>query len=257
MEMVWIYSIIAVIIVSLVALIAAIPLLIKKKVSEKTLLLLMSLSVGVLLSTVFINFLPEATSHGYTLGLALNVIIGFLVFFVLEKLIHWHHHRKEEKEMHAHSHAYHLAPINLIGDAIHNFIDGLVIAGSFAVNTVVGITATISIIFHELPQEIADMGILLYSGLSKKKAVIFNLFSASSAIIGAIIGLLLFQSIQGFNEFILPFAAGAFLYIAASNLVPQLHRSCGWKDSVLHLLVIIVGVGMIVLITLLGPGHVH
>ena len=114
--------------------------------------------------------------------------------------------------------------------------DGMVIAGAYAVNFMLGITATISIIFHEIPQEIADFGVLLYSGLSKKKALFFNLLSALSAIVGLIIGLLLVNKIEGFTHFVIPFAAGNFLYIAASNLLPELHRHCKLKDTLLHIL---------------------
>lgn len=246
----------SVLIVSLLALIAALPILLKKKISNKLLLFLLSISVGVILSTVFINFLPEAVSQGYTLGIALYILFGFLTFFLLEKLVH-HHHSKKEEHIEGHSHAYHLAPLNLIGDALHNFIDGVVIAASYAVNITVGVAATISIIFHELPQEIADIGVLIYSGMNKKKALLFNFISALFAVIGAVIGMLLISTIDGFNEFILPFAAGVFLYIGASNLVPELHRHCSIKDSIIHILAILLGVAIIVAVTLLGPGHVH
>jgi len=229
----------------------------KKKISDKTLLFLLSVSVGVLLSTVFMDFLPEAVSHKYTLGLALYILLGFLLMFVLEKFVHYHHSRKCEEKDYGHGHAYNLAPINLIGDGIHNFIDGLVIAGSYAVDISLGLTATISIIFHEIPQEIADFGVLLYSGLSKKKALLFNFLSAITAILGTMIGLFLAERSHGFTHFIIPFAAGNFIYIAASNLVPQLHRQCKIKDTLLHVLAILLGIGIIVLVTLYGPAHGH
>ena len=251
------YPIVSVIIVSLISVVFAIPFLIKKRISKRVLLFLLSLSVGVLLATVFVNFLPEAVSHNYTLGLALNLFLGFLLMFVLEKLVHYHHSKRAENEDYGHGHAYSLAPVNLIGDGIHNFIDGLVIAGSYAVSTTLGIAATISIIFHEVPQEIADFGVLLYSGLSKKKALIFNFLSATTAILGTVFGLLLAGSLQGFNEFIIPFAAGNFIYIAASNLVPQLHRECSILDTLIHVAAMILGVAIIVVITIFGPGHSH
>lgn len=218
---------------------------------------LLSASVGVLLSTVFMDFLPEATSHGYTLGLALYILAGFLAMFILEKLVHFHHSKKCEEHDVGHSHAYSVAPINLVGDAIHNFLDGLVIAGSFAVNVGLGISATISILFHEIPQEIADFGVLLYSGMSKKKALLFNFLSALSAIAGTIVGIVLVNKVAGFNQFLIPFAAGNFIYIAASNLVPQLHRECGLKDTLLHILAIILGIALVVLLILFGPAHGH
>ena len=231
------YTLISVILVSLVAVVAIVPVLLKKKLSSRFLLILMSLSVGSLLGGVFIHFLPEAISHGYTLGLAVYVLLGFLVFFVIEKFIHWHHHKGCGAGQCGHGHAYHLAPLNLIGDGIHNFLDGMVIAGSYIVSIPLGIAATISIIFHEVPQEIADFGILLYSGMSKLKAVMFNFLSAATAILGAVVGLILAGKTANFTYFIIPFAAGNFLYIAASNLVPELHRHCKFWDTLLHLII--------------------
>jgi zinc and cadmium transporter len=255
------YAIISVIIVSLIAVFMAIPLLLKKKISHCTLLTLLSLSVGTLLGSVFIHFLPEAleSSHesGHTLEVALFVLLGFITFFILEKLIHWRHthSKKKYKGKEVHSHAYHLAPLNLIGDGIHNFLDGLVIAAGYVISIPLGLAATISVLFHEIPQEIADFGILLYSGMSRFKALLFNLLAAATAIIGTILGLILAGSIEGFTQFIIPFAAGNFIYIAASNLVPELHQRCRFWHTVLHICAIIVGIGIMALLALLAPAH--
>jgi len=251
------YAIISVLIVSIIAIIFAIPFFFKKKVSRKTLLFLLSMSVGVLLASVFMNFLPEIVEHHYSINVAIYILLGFLVMFVLEKFVHHHHSKKCEDGECGHGHAYNLAPINLVGDGVHNFLDGLVIAGAYAVDVTVGITATISIIFHEIPQEIADFGVLLYAGWSKKKALIFNALSALTAIIGTVIGLLLIGKLHGFTDFILPFAAGNFIYIAATNLTPQLHRHCKLKDSIVHISAIILGIVIIALVTIYGPGHGH
>lgn len=252
-----IYILLSVLLVSLSSIIAAIPLLLKKKVSQHTQLFLLSVSVGVLLSTVFIGILPEAVLEGYDMGLALTIIAGFLVMFIVEKLVHYHHSKKHEHDDCGHGHAYSMAPVNLIGDSVHNFIDGMVIAGAYAVNVTVGITATISVLFHEIPQEIADFGVLLYSGYSKTKALLFNFMSAITAFLGAIVGILLAGNVHGFTDFILPFAAGNFLYIAASNLLPELHRHCKLKDTFYHVLAILIGISIIVLVTLYGPAHLH
>lgn len=254
------YAIGSVVIVSLMSLVAAIPLILHKKPSKDLLVFLLSVSVGVLLATVFIDFIPEAMHNSEEdgpIGMALILLSGFLVMFVIEKFVHLHHSHKCEEGDVGHEHAYHIAPINLIGDGVHNFIDGLVIAGSYMVNVGLGVAATISIIFHEIPQEIADFGVLLHSGMSKKKAVIFNLFSAATAIVGAIVGLVFANQIHGFNEFIIPFAAGNFLYIAATNLMPQLHRHCKMKDTFIHLFAICIGIGIVVLVTIYGPSHGH
>jgi zinc and cadmium transporter len=233
----------------------------KKKINDNLLLLLLSVSIGTLLSVVFVDFLPEAieaASGVLTLKLAMFILLGFMFMLIIEKFIHHEHgHACDTKHHKAHGHAYALAPINLIGEAIHNFIDGLVIAGAYAVNISLGIAATISIIFHELPQEMADIGVLLYSGMSRKKALWYNFLSGLAAVLGAVVGVLFLTKINGFERFIIPFAAGNFLYIAASNLVPQLHRKCGIKDTLLHLFGISLGIGIIVLVTLYGPIHVH
>lgn len=250
-----IYILVSVILVSIVSVIAAIPLLIKKKTSHKVLIFLMSISVGTMLGSVFIHFIPEILETGYTLTTAIYILIGFMTFFLVEKIIHWHHNKKCEQES-GHSHAYHLAPLNLIGDGIHNFMDGLVISGSYIVSIPLGISATISIIFHEVPQEIADFGVLLYSGLSKLKAIVFNLLSALTAVLGAIAGILLTKQ-EGFNVFVIPFAAGSFIYIAASNIVPELHRQCKLTDTIIHIIAISLGIGLMIVLSILSPEHAH
>ncbi len=174
----------------------------------------------------------------------------------MEKFIHSHgehHHQGNDP----HSHAYSLGLLNVVGDAVHNFIDGLVIGATYMINIPLGIAATISIALHELPQEIADFGILLYSGFSKKRALFYNFLSAVTAVVGTIIGLVLSSKLTNFNNFILPFTAGVFIYIGASNLVPELHRNCTFTQTILHAFAIIVGFGLIALITIHGPGHVH
>ncbi|MBW2999023.1 ZIP family metal transporter [Candidatus Woesearchaeota archaeon] len=300
MNQVWAYSIVSVLFISILSLIMAIPFFLKKKISKHTLLFLLSISVGVLLSTVFMDLIPESLGQGHDddalmdehleelehleeefennnsevdirdedgqesenkleshIVVSLYIILGFLIMFVVEKFIHWHHSKKECDHDCGHSHAYNLAPINLIGDGIHNLIDGLVIAGAYSINITLGLVATISVIFHEIPQEIADFGVLLYSGLSKKKAVLFNLLSALTSLIGVILGLVLLNKLHWFEFFIIPFAAGNFLYIAASNLLPQLHRHCKLKETFMHILAILIGVGIIFLITVYGPAHLH
>lgn len=250
------YAILSVILVSVVAILAIIPFLFKKKIPSSHLLALLSLSVGTLLGGVFIHFLPEIAEEGYTLNSALIILSGFLIFFILERFIHWHHRHKEIDgcEENVHGHAYHLAPLNLLGDGMHNFLDGLVIAGSYVVSIPLGIAATISIICHEIPQEVADFGVLLYSGWSKTKAVLFNFLSAAAAILGVIVGLVLAGRTANFTHFIIPFAAGTFIYIAGSSLVPELHHHCRMKDTILHLLAIAVGVLIMIAITFLEVG---
>lgn len=245
------YALGSVIVVSLISVLVIIPFLFKKRIPDNILLLLLSLSVGALLGGVFLHFLPEVVEEGYSLFTGLFIIIGFFVLFLVEKFIHYHHHYKNAHQHHqtlgqghAHAHAYHLAPLNLIGDGLHNFLDGLVIASSYVVSIPLGIATTISVISHEVPQELADFGVLLYSGWSKIKAMVFNFISATTAIVGAIIGFFLADKTPYFTGFIIPFAAGNFLYIAAANLVPELHRKHKVIDTFLHLLAIALGVAI-------------
>ena len=255
--MVYLYIFSSVIIISLVSVLAVLPIYFKKKISDSLLLNLMSLSVGALLGGVFLHFLPEVAEDGFHLGLAVNLLIGFLIFFILEKMIHYHHHKKciKNPDQTGHGHAYHLAPLNLIGDGVHNFLDGLVIAGSYLVSIPLGIAATLAVLFHEIPQEIADFGVLLYSGWSKMKALLFNLLSALMALLGAVLGIILVRGVENFELFIIPFAAGSFLYIAAANLVPELHRHCRIKDMFTHLLIIVLGIVLMYLVGNLFPVH--
>lgn len=250
-----VYILLSVVFVSLLSVIGAIPLLVKKQISNRVLLILVGISAGTLLGAVFLHFLPEATSGTYTVGLALNILAGFLVFFVVEKLVHYHHEAHHTPGP-AHHHAYHLAPMNLTGEVVHNFIDGIVIAASYLVSIPLGIAATVSVALHELPQEIADFGILLYAGLSKKKALLFNFLASLSALLGALVGIIAFAKIDDFQGFAIPFAIGVFIYIAASNLVPELHREKKFLDSTLQLLAVLVGIGIMLLLVLYAP-HAH
>ena len=249
-------SLVSVIVISLISVVVVIPLLLKKKITVNTKLFLLGISVGVLLSTVFFDFLPETLFQNYSLDLSLYILLGFIIMFALEKIVHYQHNTTCEKKHIGHAHAYNVAPINLIGDGIHNFIDGLIIVSAYTVNISLGIAATIAVIFHEIPQEIADFGVLLYSGFSKKKALLFNIISATTSIFGVLLGYLFIEKISGFTNFIIPFAAGNFIYIAASNLVPQLHMHCTIKDALLHILAILLGVGIILFVTLFGPIHI-
>ena len=244
-------TILSVIVVSLVSLIGVVTLLWKKKNLDDFLLILVSLSAGTLFGGAFLHLLPEAVEReGFTLRISMLLLGGVLVFFLLEKFIHWRHCHihgiqsgKEMMEHRAH-HPSHLAPLNVMGDALHNFVDGLVIAGSYFVSIPVGIATTIAVILHEIPQEFADFGVLLYSGLSKGKALLLNFLSAAVAIIGAIVGLVIGTQSETFASFILPFAAGGFVYIAGSNLIPELHKECGLKDSFWHFLVLVLGIAL-------------
>lgn len=244
----------AVVAVSLISLIGVIPLVVSKRL-RACVLLLVSFSVGALLGDVFLHIIPEmADSENFERG-AQYILLGILISFVIEKLIHWRHCHTlpDDKHEHCHAHHHHIGLMSLFADGVHNFIDGALIAASFLVDTQVGIATTIAVGLHEIPQEIGDFAILLHSGFTKKKAILFNLLAAGGAIVGAIGVLVLQSAIPIAESVLLPIAAGNFLYIAGVDLIPELHKVTKVRSSVMQLLSIIAGIGiMYALKTVLG-----
>jgi zinc and cadmium transporter len=264
MILIWVYALGSVVLVSLISLAGLSFFALKKKqISGSTLLLLVSLSVGTLIGGAFLHLLPEAVEqNGFGVDMSIAILFGFIVFYLLESFVHLHHsdltqaRRKPNNDQqkddnkhalkHHHHHAYHLGIMNLVGDGVHNFIDGLVIAGSYFVSVPVGIATTIAVIVHEIPQELADFGVLLYSGLSRMRALFYNLGSGLLAVLGAIVGLLIGNRSEILVGYLLPFAAGGFIYIAAANLIPELQNEKGIKSSITQLAMIILGIMMMV-----------
>ena len=148
-------------------------------------------------------------------------------------------------------HPHPLALMNIVGDATHNFIDGLIIAGSYLVSIPVGIATTLAVIFHEIPQEIGDFGVLLHGGFSKQKALMFNFLSALTAILGAVVALLISSFVENITIFLAPFAAGIFIYIAGTDLIPELHKEVEVKKSFIQLLWFVLGIGVMLALLLL------
>jgi zinc and cadmium transporter len=160
------------------------------------------------------------------------------MFFMLEKVLYWRHCHEGRCEIHVFTY------LSLIGDAIHNFLDGLVIASAFVINAGVGVASTLAIISHEIPQELGDFGILIYGGFTKKKAVVFNFISALLAIVGALVGYFLASQVTDFALYLLPFAAGGFIYIASSDLIPELHKETNKKRSMMSFLFFLAGLAV-------------
>lgn len=241
---VWFYSLASVIFVSLISLIGVFTLSLKRETLSKILLLLVSFAVGALFGDAFIHLLPETFKElGANLSTSLLIIAGLLVFFVLEKFIRWRHcHVPSSKE-----HLHPVVTLNLIGDGVHNLIDGMIIAASFSVSIPIGITTTLAVILHEIPQEIGDFGVLIHGGLPIKKALVFNFFSALAAILGAVISLVIGTHIKGYTVTLLPITAGGFLYIAGSDLIPELHHGCDTKISTSLLQFLCIAAGVLVM----------
>jgi len=243
------YTLISVLIVSLISLVGVLTLSLKASTIKKWLIYLVSFSAGALLGDVFIHLLPEiAEEPGFGLDISLYILSGILFSFIVEKVINWRHcHHPTTKE---HPHPFVL--MNLFGDFLHNFVDGLIIGASYLASIPVGIATTIAVVLHEIPQEIGDFGILLHGGFSKNKALFLNFVTALSAILGAVVSLVLGVIVENSLVFLIPFAAGNFIYIAGADLIPELHKyEFTTKGSFFQLLAIILGIGVMTLLLFL------
>ena len=240
------YSFGSVFLVSLVSLIGLFTFSLKDEALKKILLFLVSFSAGALFGDAFIHLLPEAVEDiGLSLGVSLSLLCGIISFFILEKFIHWRHCHIPASAQHPHP----LAFMNLVGDGVHNFIDGLVIGASYLASVQVGIATTLAVVLHEIPQEIGDFGVLLQAGLSKKKALFFNFLSALTAVLGTAIALMMGGS-ERIIPILLPFAAGGFVYIAGSDLIPELHKEPSLKKSLSAFSFFIIGIAFMLAIKL-------
>jgi zinc and cadmium transporter len=234
--------------IALIAFVGALALFLKDELLNRLLLFLVAFSAGALIGGAFLHLLPEAISETEPenlLNLFLYLILGFCTFFVLEHFVRWHHH-------HATSHPK-IMPFSyliLLSDGIHNFIDGLIIAGSFAVSFSAGLATALAVALHEIPQEIGDFGVLIYGGFKKKKALFLNFLSAISIIFGGLTGFFLSERIGENIIFLLPFAAGNFIYIAASDLIPEIKHKETFKKSFVHFFTFLLGIGIMWLMRL-------
>ena len=238
--------ILATLAVSLISLVGIV--LIFRKDYEGLVLPLVSFSAGTLLGAAFLDLLPEALEVSGAREAFAMALAGLLVFFTLEKVILWHHH-------HSHSHQKEkpVGYLNLVGDGLHNFFDGAVIAAAFISSPALGIVTTIAVILHEIPQEIGDFSLLLYSGFSVKKALAYNLLSALAAVAGAMLFYYASGVVAGLQAFGLSFTAGMFIYIALADLVPELHKEKGIASAIQQLFLITAGAAAIYFIaTYLG-----
>jgi len=185
---------------------------------------LVSLAVGVLLGDAFIHLIPDAVARqGSISTVCLMVLLGIIIFFVLEKVVRWRHDHQLDFTHQTSDSILPIAKMNLVGDAVHNFVDGILIAGSFLVDPVIGATTTFAIIAHEIPQEIGDVGALIYGGFSPRQAVLYNFYGSLSVVVGAVFTLILSQTAESSLVFLLPIAAGGFIYIATTDMMPALH----------------------------------
>jgi len=223
-------------IVCLISLIGIFTLALQEKLLQKILFCLIGFSAGALIGGAFLHLLPEALERARGILTFYYLILGIVLFFLMERYFYWRHCHEEVCNVHAFTY------LNLFGDGLHNFIDGMVIAGSFVVSFKLGIVTTVAIILHEIPQELGDFGVLIYGGFSKEKALAYNFISALAAMIGAIFGYFILDFVHGFSAFILPFTAGGFIYIATSDLIPQIHKETNLRRSTAALIAFLLGI---------------
>jgi len=252
---------------------------VKEKILDNILFILVAFGTGTILATALFSLIPEALHHLEELNaeggnlnessLFLFVIIGFVVFFVIERFIYWFHghaHEKEnqfvcysdktgtfEEQLEERGKIKSFVILNLLGDGLHNFLDGIIIMVGFLGGITSGIIITLAVLFHELPQEIGDFGILLYGGFTKKKALLFNFISAMVALLGGFVALLLSNTVEEFNFFILAFSGGGFLYIACTELMPELIKEKDLKKSVIQTIIFLSGLLLIILLIIILP----
>ena len=246
----WVYALLATIGISITSLVGIFALSLRHKTLEKILLFLVAFSAGTMLGSSFFHLFPESLEN---LPAQLTFQLAFLslvVFFLIEKILHWHH--CHDADCHTHTIGY----MNLFGDGLHNFIDGLLIAATFSVSIPLGIAATIAIMAHEIPQEIGDFGVLLHSGFSKKNAILFNLVSALASVAGALVGILLLEQVTSLSNYLLPIAAGSFLYIGAADLLPELRKEKNRARLIGLVIVFLLGAGIMQGMQLMMP-HAH
>lgn len=241
---IFLWILLAVIIVSLISFIGALVLFYQTKTrTQQHIFFFVAFAAGALLGAAFLDLLPEAVEYGGN-DVFLFALFGIIIFFILEKFVFWHHHHATEKEEHAFTY------LNLIGDGLHNFIDGVIIAASFLVNIPLGIVTTIAIIFHEIPQELGDFSILVYGGFSRVKALTLNFLTALTAVLGAVLTYFYSTTLENSLPFLLSFAAGSFIYIASTDLIPELQKETNIKKSLNQFLAFLVGILVIYIVGL-------
>lgn len=244
MTLIWILS--ATIAISLISLIGVFTLGVKTKTFDNILVLLVGFAAGGLIGGAFLHLLPEALARCACNVVFFYALIGFTTFFLMERYLYWRHCHEGVCDVHTFTY------LNLIGDGVHNFTDGLIIAASFMTDIKLGIITTLAVIFHEIPQEMGDFGILVYGGFTKTRALFFNFLCALTAILGAVIGYILSGLTQNFSLFLISFTAGGFIYIAASDLIPELHKQKDAKRANIAFFTFILGLVFMMLLKIAG-----
>ena len=245
----WVLGLISVTIISLISLVGILFLWLAEKKLKKIFIYMISFAAGGLFGDAFLHLIPEAAGQtGLEITASFLIILGILSSFAVERFLQWRHCHIPISNEHPHSFAY----MNLFGDAVHNLIDGLIVGGSYIASIPLGVATTITVIFHEIPQELGDFSVLVYGGFNKRKALMFNFLTALTAIVGAAVSFIIGSAVEGFVPLLIPFAAGNFIYIAGSDLIPELRKDTPEpKKAALQMASLILGVVPMLLLLLL------
>jgi len=239
MSLNFLYALIAVIIISWASLVGLFTFWIKNEKLEKILIYFVAFSAWALLGDVFFHLLPELQEENISSTVSWCLILwGIVIGLFIEKVIHWNHcHHAESKE-----HPHPLAIMNLVWDFFHNFIDGLIIWASFLVNITAGISTSLAVLFHEIPQEMWDFAVLVHWGYKKGKAILLNFLTALSAVLWVILTFILGTKVENVHLYLIPIAIGMFIYIAGSDLIPEINKhNQKISTSLLQILMFIIG----------------
>lgn len=253
----WLYAVASVVLVSLVSLVGVATISASKQRLKGMTFVLVSLAAGAMLGNAFIHLLPEAFEAATSnLTVSLCVLGGIFAFFILEKFLLWRHcheidHCHSEKHCPGADHVHPVGYMSLAADGLENLVDGMMIGAAYLVSVPVGVATTLAVVLHEIPAEMGDFGVLLHAGFSRGKALLLNLLSGAMAVAGCLIALFAGSSIESFPHLMAPIAAGCFIYIAGSDLVPQLHKELMPSRSLVQLLAMGAGVALMLLLTLL------
>lgn len=239
------HTIISTLIISALSFVGVFTLSVNEKTLHKILTILIAYSAGTILGAALFDLLPEAIALVDEQLVYPLIAFGFVTFLFLERIIYWYHghghghefQEDEEREEITKEFAY----LNLIGDFIHNFIDGMIIASGFISGTSIGTATAIAVAFHELPQEMGDYGILVFAGIERRRALLLNLSAASSVIIGGLVGSVFINMNDSIGGYMVAFSAGAFIFLSASELIPEMHEKNDRGRAVVQLVILVLG----------------
>ncbi len=244
----WVYALASASLVSLISLVGIVTIMVGVKRLDKVVPVLISLAVGSLFGDALVHLLPQAFEESTSAALtSLYVILGILFFFLLERFLHWHHEHHAQSLNPTHPVAYNA----LVADGVHNLLDGLIMGASYLVSVPIGLATTVAVALHEIPQELGDFGILVQGGFTPRRALVMNFLFGILAIVGVVISLLLGPVVGTYTAFMLPLTAGGFIYIAGSDLIPELHHEHGLPGSLVQFAMVVVGIGLMYLLLLL------